>query len=173
MTENPFQRGDTLSAVKSGPLDWVTAWRLMLRMLLNLLNASLTVLLLTACVIGVNQALRAADSSQTASRDLLLSGLGGVSAIAMGVSTISASRSGRWLGVSSVLLSVLSALVANVLQVSMVATVMWYPTEQRGCFGAMAGLGEALLVLAVLISGCLATISSGLLLWVSAPLRRR
>ena len=132
MTENPFQRGDTLSAVKSGPLDWVTAWRLMLRMLLNLLNASLTVLLLTACVIGVNQALRAADSSQTASRDLLLSGLGGVSAIAM-----------------------------------------WYPTEQRGCFGAMAGLGEALLVLAVLISGCLATISSGLLLWVSAPLRRR
>lgn len=86
MTENPCERGDALSAVKSGPLDWGTVWRLMLRALLNLLNASLTVLLLTACVIGVNQAFSTADSSQTASRDLLLSGLGEVSAIAMGVS---------------------------------------------------------------------------------------
>jgi len=68
---------------------------------------------------------------------------------------------------------VLSALVANVLQVSMVVTVKWYPTEHRGCFGSMAGLGEALLVLAVLIAGCRASISPGLLVLVSAPLRWR
>jgi len=83
MTENPCRRGEALSAVKSGPLDWVTAWRLILRMLLSLLNASLTMLLQTACVFGVNRTLRTPGSSQTASRDLLMSGLGGVSAIAM------------------------------------------------------------------------------------------
>ncbi len=52
-----------------------------------------------------------------------------------------------WLGLSPVLISLLTAVAANALQLAMLAVVIWYPAVQRGCFGAMAGLGEALMVL--------------------------
>ena len=110
--------------------------------------------------------------SAAADRDLLLSALAGGSGLAIVLSTAMANSSGRWLGLSPVLISLLTAVAANALQLAMLAVVIWYPAVQRGCFGAMAGLGEALMVLAAQVTGFVALISSGLLLWLNAPLRR-
>ena len=171
MTENPFRQGDELYAVGSVPPGWRTVCRMIFRVLLNLLNGALAVLLLWAGL-AVGENVLSGGASAAAERDLLLSALSGGSGLAIGLSTAMANRSGRWLGFSPVLISLLIAVAANALQLGMVAVMVWYPVMHRGCFGAMAGLGEALMVLAALVTGCVASIISGLLLWLNAPLRR-
>lgn len=171
MTENPFRQGDELYAVGSGLPGWRTVCRMIFRVLLNLLNGSLAVLLLWAGL-AVGENVRSGGASAAADRDLLLSALAGGSGLAIVLSTAMANSSGRWLGLSPVLISLLTAVAANALQLAMLAVVIWFPAVQRGCFGAMAGLGEALMVLAAQVTGCVALISSGLLLWLNAPLRR-
>lgn len=171
MTENPFRQGDELYAVGSGLPGWRTVCRMIFRVLLSLLNGSLAVLLLWAGL-AVGENVRSGGASAAADRDLLLSALAGGSGLAIVLSTAMANSSGRWLGLSPVLISLLTAVAANALQLAMLAVVIWYPAVQRGCFGAMAGLGEALMVLAAQVTGFVALISSGLLLWLNAPLRR-
>lgn len=171
MTENPFRQGDELYAVGAGPPGWRTVCRMIFRVLLNLLNGSLAVLLLWAGL-AVGENVLSGGASSAADRDLLLSALAGGSGLAIVLSTAMANSSGRWLGLSPVLISLLTAVAANAMQLAMLAVVIWYPAVQRGCFGAMAGLGEALMVLAAQVTGFVALISSGLLLWLNAPLRR-
>lgn len=170
MTENSSDRGEALSTVQTGSLGGEAAWRVSCRILLLLLNSFLILLLLR---VGVEMFCSAwGNVTYSTGRELALSGMLFVSPIAMAIATVLASTASGWLGISPVLSSLHMAALSNVLHFATLGIVMNSRYPGAGEYAGLAGWAEFVGVLGMLMVSCLATISTGLLLWVNAPLRR-
>lgn len=156
MAENSSDRGDALSTAEMGSLGGEAAWRRGCRILLLLLNSYLILQLL-----WLNEAWL--DGAYPSTLELLLRGFEFGSPIAMAIATVLASRRGGWLGLSPILSSLLMVALSYVVHFAILGLVIIWGNPSPTVW---------LIFLLSLIPIAVATISTGLLLWVNAPIRR-